>query len=150
MSNDVSSPGGQPISQAPAPQSVYQDPRAQRRAERAARRAERRLQGPSWVGGGILILLGVIFLLQNFGVVYAFNWWALFILIPAIGAFGAAWNTYTRTGHFGAAARGSFIGGIVLTMIAAAFLFDLNLELVFPVILILAGFGILLNMLLPN
>jgi hypothetical protein len=141
MNNDTFSTNVQP---------VYQDSHAQRRAERAARRADRRAQGSSWVGGIVLILLGGIFLLQNFGVTYAFNWWALFILIPAVGAFGAAWSAYQRTGRLGAAARGSLIGGIVLSMVAAAFLFNLNWALVGPALLILAGFGILLNVMLPN
>ena len=137
MNNDTSSTNVQ---------LTYQDPRAQRRAERAARRA----QGNGWVGGAILILLGGIFLLQNFGVVYAFNWWALFILIPAVGAFGAAWTAYRQTGRLGIAARGSLIGGIVLSMVAVAFLFNLNWALVGPALLILAGFGILINVMLPN
>jgi hypothetical protein len=132
------------------PQSVYQDPRAQRRDARAARRANRRAQGTGWIGGVILLLLGGVLLLQNFGVVYAFNWWALFILIPAVGAFGAAWAAYRQTGRLGAAARGSLIGGIVLSMVAAAFLFNLNWALVGPALLILAGFGILVNVMLPN
>lgn len=141
MNNDTSSTDVQP---------VYQDPRAERRAERAARRANRRAQGSGWVGGIILILLGGVLLLQNFGVVSAFNWWALFILIPAAGAFGAAWTAYQQTGRLGTAARGSLIGGIVLAMVAAAFLFNLNWALVGPALLILAGFGILVNVMLPN
>jgi hypothetical protein len=132
------------------PQPAYQDPRAQRRAERAARRANRQVQGTGWIGGIVLLLLGGVLLLQNFGVVYAFNWWALFILIPAAGAFGAAWTAYRQTGRLGAAARGSLIGGIILSMVAAAFLFNLNWALVGPALLILAGFGILLNVMLPS
>jgi hypothetical protein len=135
MNNDTSNP-----------QPGYQNSRAQRRAARA----ERRAQSTGWVGGAILLLLGIVLLLQNFGVVYSFNWWALFILIPAVGAFGAAWAAYRQTGRLGAAARGSLIGGIVLSMVAVAFLFNLNWALVGPVLLILAGFGILLNVMLPN
>jgi hypothetical protein len=126
-------------------QPTYRDPRAQRRAARAARRS-----GSGWIGGIVLLLLGGVLLLQNFGVVYAFNWWALFILIPALGAFGAAWTVYRQTGHLGAAARGSLLGGILLLMVAAAFLLNLNWALVGPVLLILAGFGVLMNMMLPN
>jgi hypothetical protein len=141
MNNDTSPTNVQP---------VYQDPRAQRRAARAARRARRGTQSTGWIGGGILILLGGILLLQNFGVVYSFNWWALLILIPAAGAFGAAWTTYRQTGRFGAAARGSFIGGVVLVMVAVTFLLNLHWALVGPALLILTGFGILVNVMLPN
>jgi hypothetical protein len=128
----------------------YQDSHAQRRAARAARRAGRGTQGAGWIGGVILLVLGGVLLLQNFGITTAFNWWALFILLPAVGAFGAAWTAYRQTGRLGAAARGSLIGGIILSMVAVAFLFNLNWALVGPALLILAGFGILLNVMLPN
>ena len=97
-----------------------------------------------------MVLLGVIFLLRNFGLVYPFKWWALFILIPALGAFGAAWASYWQTGRLGAPARGALIGGTVLTLVAAAFLFNLNWSLVLPALLILAGIAILVNLMLPN
>jgi hypothetical protein len=134
--NDTSSSTVQP---------TYRDLRAQRRAARATRRA-----GSGWIGSVVLLLLGSVLLLQNFGVVYAFNWWALFILIPAVGAFLAARTICRQTGRLGAAARGSLIGGIILLMVAVAFLFNLNWALVGPALLILAGFSILSNMLLSN
>jgi hypothetical protein len=42
----------------------------------------------NWIGGAVLIGLGIIFLLQNFMNISLANWWALFIMIPAIGALG--------------------------------------------------------------
>jgi hypothetical protein len=123
--------------------------RQRRREERWAARGGR--HGGTWVLGGILILLGIIFLLQNMGLAFLSNWWALFILLPAFGAFTAAWRTYQGAGgHLTAASRGSLIGGLVLTMIAAIFLFNLNWTILGPALLILAGIGILLNALLPG
>ena len=157
MNNETPAPDEPPADQTPSPQPVYQDWRAERDARRAERRAwreQRRAQrssmGYGWTGGALLILLGAIFLLRNFGLVYPFNWWALFILIPAFGAFGAAWTSYSQTGQLGAPARGALIGGTVLTLVAATFLFNLNWSLVLPALLILAGIAILVNLMLPN
>jgi hypothetical protein len=123
----------------------------ERQMRRTARREGRYQSGGAWVGGAILIALGVIFLLQNFGGLYLQNWWALFILIPAVGAFGNAWRAYqSADGHLNVQARGSLIGGLVLSMITAIFLFNLNWGLLGPVILILAGIGVLLNAVLPG
>ncbi len=157
MNNETPSSGEQPADQTPNPPPVQQGWRAERDARRAERRAWREQRragrwslGYGWTGGALLILLGVIFLLRNFGLAYPFNWWALFILIPAFGAFGAAWTWYWRTGRLGAPARSALIGGTVLTLIAAAFLFNLNWGLVLPMLLILAGIAMLVNMTLPN
>jgi hypothetical protein len=131
-----------------------QDWRSLRRAERAARRQERRERRASgaygWVAGAVLILVGAVYLLQNLtGYTYA-NWWALFILIPAFGAFGSAWNSYQRDGRLTSGGRGALIGGFVLTIIAAAFLFNLDFGNVWPLFLILIGLGILVSAMLPD
>lgn len=124
--------------------------REQRRASRIERRAVRHENAP-WLGGLILIALGIIFLLQNTGLFYLQNWWALFILIPAIGSFGAAYAVYRNNGNrLNAAVRGSVLGGIVFTLISGAFLFGVNFSIFWPVLLILAGVGLLLNFMLPN
>jgi hypothetical protein len=123
----------------------YNTDRAQRRAERRAARA-----GGAWIGGVILIGLGLIFLLQNTGALYLQNWWALFILLPALGSFGASYTEYRTSGRFNARARGSLVAGLVFTAIASVFLFNLNVSLLLPLILIVAGVGILFNSVLPD
>ena len=123
----------------------YYTDRAQRRAERRAARA-----GGAWIGGVILIGLGMIILLQNTGALYLQNWWALFILLPALGSFGASFTEYRVSGRFNARARGSLVAGLVFTAIASVFLFNLNFSLLLPVILIVAGVGILFNTVLPD
>jgi hypothetical protein len=95
--------------------------------------------GP-WIGGVILIVLGVIFLLQNFGFPLPDNWWAVFILIPAAGAFSSAWSLYERAGRtVTAGVRGAAIGGVILTLLAAAFFFGFDFGKFWPVILIALG-----------
>jgi hypothetical protein len=143
-------PENQPASPAPLPPATNQDWREMRRAERAARREERRAGGGAWIGGIILIVLGVIFLLQNVRGFQLNNWWALFILIPAFGSFADAWNIYRQTGRLNRRARGALISGCVLLLVTATFLFNWNWGLVLPVLLIVWGITILLNSLLPD
>jgi xanthine/uracil permease len=127
-----------------------------RREERLERRRRRRMErttryGGGWIAGVVLILLGVIVLLQNLGAAMPTNWWALFILIPAIGAFARAWSAYqNNAGGLNAVASGSLIGGLVLTLVALMFLFNLNWGVLGPVVLIILGLGALLSALLPT
>ncbi len=129
-----------------SPVNDYYTDRAQRRA---ARRAARQTS-EAWIGGLILIGLGVIFLLQNAGALYFQNWWAFFILIPALGSFGGAYVEYRSSGRFNAKARGSAVAGLVFTAIASVFLFNLNFSLLLPAVLIVAGISILFNSVLPD
>jgi hypothetical protein len=96
----------------------------------------------------ILILLGGMFLMHNTGIynLPLKNWWALFILIPAVGAIESALRMYHQAeNHWNAAARGSIGVGIILTLVTITFLFDLSWTYFGPVLIILAGIGILLN-----
>lgn len=99
----------------------------------------------NWLGGVILIAIGVIFLFSNISGFYLHNWWALFILIPAIGSFGKAWQGYREKGRLDSDARGGLIGGLILTLVASAFLFNLDWGLIWPLFLIIGGVGALLG-----
>ncbi len=101
------------------------------------------------VPGLILIVLGAIFLLNNLTGFVVHNWWALFFLIPAFGAFGRAWNEYNHSGSLSRATRQSGFGGLLLSMLAAIFLFQLSWALFGPVLLILLGLTLLGNEFLP-
>jgi hypothetical protein len=101
---------------------------------------------PAWIVGGVLILLGVIFIVRNIAGLSLGNWWALFILIPALGSLVTAFQMYERNGrHFSSASRGPLVGGLVLLAITAIFLFHLDWAKVWPLILILVGLGLLLT-----
>jgi uncharacterized membrane protein len=124
--------------------------RAQRRAWREERHEMRNNSAP-WIGGVVLIAIGLFFLLQNFGLLFLHNWWALFIMIPAAGAFASAYAMYRNSGNrLSYPARGSLVGGIFFTLLTAMFLFDLNFGLFWPILLIFAGVGLLLNFILPS
>ena len=142
------------VTPTPPPPATQQDWRDMRRAERDARREERRAERGSnstaWIGGIILIALGIIFLLQNVRGIYLNNWWALFILIPALGSFADAWSAYRQQGHISRRVRGAFISGCVFSLVTATFLFNWNWGLVLPVLLIVWGISLLMNSLLPE
>jgi peptidoglycan/LPS O-acetylase OafA/YrhL len=133
-------------------QSPINDPEPLDRREARRQRREERLEDPSrtgtWTVGLILILLGGMFLMRNMGT-FTFplqNWWALFILIPAIGAIDSALRTYRHADNqWTASARGSLGVGIILTLVTIMFLFDLSWTYFGPALIILAGIGILVN-----
>ncbi len=105
--------------------------------------APRRQAG--WVGGAVLILLGAVFLLQNFDLIRLHNWWALFILIPALANFATAYNLYRRDGRLTGAVYGALTGGLILLLVASVFLLGFDWGMVWPVFLILIGLGILVS-----
>ncbi|HVN53632.1 MAG TPA: hypothetical protein VMT46_04825 [Anaerolineaceae bacterium] len=146
----------EPIEQSPGaePQPQYSDWREMRQAERDQRREERRAarggRSSSWFWGAILILVGLALLVQNLTGSFFVNWWALFILIPAIGAFAAAWGNYQTNGRLTRNGRSSLIGGAALTILAVIFLFNLSFSYLWPVLLILGGLSVLLSELLPD
>ncbi len=116
------------------------------------RRRDRSRMGSSggWLGGAFLVALGLILMLQNLGTLPNANWWALFILLPAAGAFTKAFSIYQTTGSFTTQARGSLWAGLMFSVVAGMFLFDLNWVILGPVLLILAGAGLLINAVLPG
>jgi len=146
-----SQPSGAPAS---TPLPAYGDWREQRRAERWVRREARwqRCAGRpyGWIGGAILILLGVVFLLQNLNIPFLANWWALFILIPAFGAFAAAWESYRNSGRLTRGGVGSLVVGGLLAILALALLLNLNVGLFWPILLIVGGLVLLMAALLSG
>lgn len=110
-------------------------------------RAHRHDHRGSWIGGAVLIGLGIVFLMQNFGIYTLENWWALFILIPAFSALGAAWTVYRNSGsQFTPAMIGSLVTGVILLLLSLSFLVGMNFGLIWPVFLILGGLSILFTM----
>jgi len=148
MNESNSNPG----SSMPGPQ--FHDWRAERRAERLARR-EARWHGSGrgyfgWYAGGILILMGVIFLLQNLNIAFLRNWWALFFLLPAFWMFVAAWEGGHGLGRMTRRTAGYLTAGILLVVLSFIFLFNLAIGIFWPAVLILGGIALLGSALLPD
>lgn len=99
----------------------------------------------AWLPGVILIGLGVVFLVNNVTDFRIDNWWALFIMIPAIGSFSKAWDGMRAAGEMTRDVWGAIAGGMILTLVASAFLFNLDWGLIWPAFLIIGGLGILLG-----
>ena len=91
------------------------------------------------------MLLGVIFLAQNFGYPVPEKWWTIFLFIPAFGALLAAWSCYQRHGRLDGEATAALIGAVTLFAIALALLFDFAWGLLWPLALIAVGGGLLLR-----
>jgi hypothetical protein len=101
---------------------------------------------PAWIAGGVLILIGIVFIVRNVTGFSFDNWWALFILIPALGSLVTSLQMYERHGRrFTGASRGPLVGGLFLLGLTAVFLFKLDWSRIWPFILILAGLGVLLS-----
>jgi hypothetical protein len=133
------------------------DWRAQRRAERDARRAARHEMfgyGRGWngfpVGGLIVIAVGVIFLLGNFGFHLPPHWWAALLLVPAVGLLVTAIRFARVDNSFGGRAMGPAIGGVLLLAMALAIFFGLNWGLFWPIVLIAVGAAIIARRGLPR
>lgn len=105
----------------------------------------RRRKDNNWLAGIVLIAIGVIFLISNVSDFHLNNWWALFILIPAVSSFSKAYSSYQRHGRITRNARGSLTGGLILTLVASAFLFELDWGLIWPAFLIIGGLSALMG-----
>jgi len=98
-----------------------------------------------WFVGLILIGIGIVFLLENFGWVFSENWWAAFIYIAAGGAFVNMWRQWKIAGWFDSKAAGSLTGGLLLATVASIFLFNLEWDFWWPLVLVAIGAGIVLG-----
>jgi hypothetical protein len=125
-------------------QPLSPDDRSMHRGRRG-RRHGRRGRGGLWVGV-VLIFLGTVFILQQFGLVgRGFNWWAVFILIPALGALSTAWALYRRSERFDAGVRSALGTGLVVLTVALMFLLDFDWGIWWPLMLIVPGAALLLT-----
>ena len=89
-----------------------------------------------------VVVAGVVLLTRSaFGLdpLAGWNWWAVFILIPAVLAFSRAETMYRQRGTLDAATRGVLMGGMYPFVIALVFLLELDWGRVWPIFLIIAG-----------
>lgn len=99
--------------------------------------------GLIFIGGGAIVLLNQMSILS-----FELNWWALFILMPAVGALSGAYNRYRTTnslfdmGVIMPALIGLFMVALSFSMLVGVF-WNINWSLYWPIILIIIGLGII-------
>ncbi|MGH8274157.1 MAG: LiaF transmembrane domain-containing protein [Gammaproteobacteria bacterium] len=110
---------------------------------RELRRAHREWSLSSLGVGLVIIVIGIAFLLYNFNVRLPFlwhhNWWALFILIGAIGPLAQAGRAWHTRGGFDANVLHSLTTAAIIVTIALFFLFSVSWNHWWPVFLIYGG-----------
>lgn len=104
--------------------------------------SQRSNRGSSIWGAAVLILVGVFFLLQQFGTFSFRNWWALFILIPVAGSIGTAYGMWRRSERFSYAIWSTLWGGIIPLAVALMFLLELDWGTFWPVFVILPSVSV--------
>ena len=102
-------------------------------------------ENKGWMPCVVLIAIGLIFLATNVVGFELNNWWALFILIPAVSNFSSAYENYRQNGRLEKSGRGSITGGLILSLIACTFLFSWDWAVIWPLFLIIGGIGALLG-----
>lgn len=109
--------------------------------------ASRHSQG--LVTGLVVIAVGMYFLLRNLGVdlplVYMHNWWALFILIAAIGPLMQAVRAWRVSGRLDAGVVRPALSALIIVTVALMFLLDLRWDLWWPVFVIYGGLWMLVR-----
>lgn len=99
--------------------------------------------------GSVVILVGVLFLLRNFGVHLPFmemhNWWALFILLGAVPSLGMALGRFQKTGRVDLIVLHSLLSAACIILVAVFFLFDLDWARWWPLFVIYGGLWMLLG-----
>ncbi|NLG48753.1 MAG: hypothetical protein GX552_01420 [Chloroflexi bacterium] len=93
-----------------------------------------------------LVILGIVFLLRNFGVLEINNWWALFFFVPVAYLLISAWTTFrAKEGRLTHETTSPIIGSLVLITVALVFLLELDWGSIWPVYMIIGAVAILLN-----
>jgi hypothetical protein len=95
--------------------------------------------------GLVLIVVGVLFLLQQIIGLNFRNWWAFFILVPAFGSFSSAFYAYRASGRFTEAVRAGIGGGLIILTVAVILLFDLDWAVWWPLMVIVPGLTVFFN-----
>lgn len=102
----------------------------------------------SWHGSRVLqgllvIALGVLFLLSNFGIAPALfdqpNWWAWLILLAAVSPLSAAFQWYRRAGTVDHRVWHALLRAAAIIMVALMFLLQLSWQQWWPVFVIYGG-----------
>lgn len=96
-------------------------------------------------GGFSLMFLGGAVLVLSLLKVSLDNWWALFILLPALVLFGSGWVIPRgENGRFSLISRIFFGTGLVVLVVAGMFLVNLNWEVWWPLMIMAPGVALLI------
>jgi hypothetical protein len=101
-----------------------------------------------WMGI-IFIIGGAVVLLNQMDILsFELNWWALFILFPAVGSLSGAYNRYRSTNDlFDMGVMVPALVGLFMLLLSASLLLnnviDMNLRTYWPIILIVLGLGLI-------
>lgn len=112
-----------------------------RRRRRAQRRADGGSRGLGLLAGLVLVVIGVMYLLQETEVLPSLtNWWALFLLLPALGMLSAALGAFQRNGHrVTSAVVLPLLGGLLMVGLTVVLYFGLSLGWLWSLVLIAGG-----------
>lgn len=100
----------------------------------------------AWGTGAVLIIVGIVLVISNITGFAFSNWWALFMLIPAVFLLGSVWRDYQANGRLTSASTGYLIGGLGSLTVAAVFLFDsISWNIFFPMAFVFGGIAVLLS-----
>ena len=103
-----------------------------------------------WIGL-VFIVGGAVILLNQLNILpFELNWWALFILFPAFGALGGAYNRYRSTNDlFEMGVMIPALVGLFMLLLSVSLLVgdanNLNLRVYWPIILIVLGLGLIIG-----
>jgi hypothetical protein len=106
---------------------------------------ESKQTGISRWGGLFLVLIGgALFVSRVLGIELE-NWWALFILMPALVMFGVGWMIPRReNGRFSFFSRLFFAAGLVVLVVAGMFLVNLDWSVWWPLMIVAPGAGLII------
>ena len=93
----------------------------------------------------VMILVGLALLVGMLTGYTLDNWWALFMLIPVGTMSMDVWQDYQKNGRLSKKTSSLIIPIIILLVIVAIFLFDLNWSIIWPVSFIAVGLSMLIG-----
>ena len=120
------------------------------REEETEESKEERKRENSWMMGISIVLVGATFLLEQAGILHLTNWWAIFLVVPAVSSFINVFRRFRQEGRVTHKVTAPIISGLASLVLAFFFLFDLDIGKLWPVFVILAGISILLSYLFRN
>jgi hypothetical protein len=99
--------------------------------------------GLAFIAGGAIVLLN-----QSGLISFELNWWAFFILIPAIGSFSSPYHRYRATNNLFdmsvmmPALIGLFMIGLMFNLLSGNG-WNFNWNLLWPIMFIIIGLGMI-------